>query len=176
MSWAPLYAYSCNDSLLDWFKFEGQLRAPTQGVELFDVLDFLKKIWRRHNSILCYKRQIQPCCPSKWWLNKQSCRRLLMASMWAWTSLKVVVVWPIYLLLAAGIFSLHCSFGDIYVMGGKFKSNGTTSMPKSVSRLVVDKVKLLFSSEMFLFQSILFDIRVPNKSLSQELNNRIKTI
>ena len=80
------------------------------------------------------------------------------------------------MLLAAGIFSLHCSFGDIYVMGGKFKSNGTTSMPKSVSRLVVDKVKLLFSSEMFLFQSILFDIRVPNKSLSQELNNRIKTI
>ena len=44
-------------------------------------------------------------------------------------------------------------------------------MPKSVPRLVVDKVKLLYSSEMFLIQSILLDIKVPNKSLSQELNN-----
>ena len=44
-------------------------------------------------------------------------------------------------------------------------------MPKSVPRLVVDKVKLLYSSEMFLIQSILFDIKVPNKSLSQDLNN-----
>ena len=52
-----------------------------------------------------------------------------------------------------------------------FKSNGTTSVPKSIPRLVVDKVKLLFSSEMFLIQSILFDIKVPNKSLLQELNN-----
>ena len=33
------------------------------------------------------------------------------------------------------------------------KSNGTT---KSITRLVVDKVKLLYSSEMFLIQSILF--------------------
>ena len=32
----------------------------------------------------------------------------------------------------------------IYVTGGMFKSNGTTSMPKSVPRLVVDKVKLLY--------------------------------
>ena len=47
-------------------------------------------------------------------------------------------------------------------MGGMFKSNGTTSMPKSIPRLVVDKVKLLFSSEMFLIQSILLDIKVPN--------------
>ena len=44
-------------------------------------------------------------------------------------------------------------------------------MLKSVPSLVVDKVKLLYSSEMFLIQSILFDIKVPNKSLSQELNN-----
>ena len=44
-------------------------------------------------------------------------------------------------------------------------------MPKSVPRLVVDKVKLLRSSEMILVQSILFDIKVPNKSISQELNN-----
>ena len=75
-----------------------------------------------------------------------------------------------------------------------FKSNGTTSVPKSIPRFVVDKVKLLYSSQMFLIQSILFfflfyqantlppshhgwtqsilfDIKVPNKSLSQELNN-----
>ena len=54
-----------------------------------------------------------------------------------------------------------------------FKSNGTISMPKSVPCLLVDKVKLLFSSEMFLIQSILFDIKVPDKSLTQELNNVI---
>ena len=60
---------------------------------------------------------------------------------------------------------------SINVTGGTFMSNGTTSVPMSIPRLVVDKVKLLFSSEMFLIQSILFDIKVPNKSLSQELNN-----
>ena len=57
----------------------------------------------------------------------------------------------------------------INVTGGMFKTNGTTSMPKSVPSLIVDKVKLLYSSEMFLIQSILFYIKVPNKSLSQEL-------
>ena len=31
----------------------------------------------------------------------------------------------------------------IHVTGGMFKSNRTTSMPKSVPRLVVDKVKLM---------------------------------
>ena len=37
------------------------------------------------------------------------------------------------------------------VTGGMFlKLNGTTSVPKSVPRLVVDKVKLLYLSEMFL--------------------------
>ena len=51
---------------------------------------------------------------------------------------------------------------SIYVTGGMFKSNGTTSVPKSIPRLVVDKVKLLCSSEMILVQSILFDIKVPN--------------
>ena len=56
---------------------------------------------------------------------------------------------------------------SIYVTGWMFKSNGTTSV--SIPRLVVDKVKLLSSSEMFLIQSILFDIRVPNKSLSPML-------
>ena len=59
----------------------------------------------------------------------------------------------------------------MYVTGGTFESNRTTSVPKSVPRLVVDKVKLLFSSELFLIQLILIDIKVPNKSLSQELNN-----
>ena len=44
-------------------------------------------------------------------------------------------------------------------------------MPKSITRLVVDKVKLLYLSEMFLIQSILFDIKVSNKSLLKELNN-----
>ena len=59
----------------------------------------------------------------------------------------------------------------MHVTGGMFKSNGTTSVPKSIPRLVVDKVKLLFSSELFLSHSILIGIKVPNKSLSQELNN-----
>ena len=61
---------------------------------------------------------------------------------------------------------------SINVTGGTFMSNGTTSMPMSVPRLVVDKVKLLFLSEMFLIQSILFDIKVHNKSLSQELTKQ----
>ena len=50
----------------------------------------------------------------------------------------------------------------MHVMGGMFKSNETTNVPKSVPCLVVDKVKLLFLSELFLIQSILIDIRVPN--------------
>ena len=36
----------------------------------------------------------------------------------------------------------------IYVTGGRFKSNGTTRVPMSVSRLVLDKVRLLYSSEL----------------------------
>ena len=34
---------------------------------------------------------------------------------------------------------------QIYVTGGMFEPNGTTSVPKSVPRLVVDKVKLLIN-------------------------------
>ena len=37
----------------------------------------------------------------------------------------------------------------IDVTGGMFKSNGTTRVPKSVPCLVLDKVRLLFPSEMF---------------------------
>ena len=36
----------------------------------------------------------------------------------------------------------------IYVTGGTLKSNRTTSVPKSVPCLVLDKVKLLYLSEM----------------------------
>ena len=51
---------------------------------------------------------------------------------------------------------------------GQMAGDGTPGRPLN---LVVDKVKLLYLSEIFLIQSILFDIKVPNKSLSQELNN-----
>ena len=37
----------------------------------------------------------------------------------------------------------------MHVTGGMFEPNGTNSMPKSVPRLVVDKVKLLNSSEIY---------------------------
>ena len=43
-------------------------------------------------------------------------------------------------------------FSFIYVTGGMFKLNGTISMPKSVYRLMLDKDRLLFSSEMLLLQ------------------------
>ena len=49
----------------------------------------------------------------------------------------------------------------IYVMGGLFDVNGTTSVPKFVLRLVLDKVRLLFSYEMFCSSQV----KVPNKSL-----------
>ena len=48
----------------------------------------------------------------------------------------------------------------MHVTGGMFEPNGTTSMPNSVPRLVVDKVKLLNSSEMFITESILLDVKV----------------
>ena len=48
--------------------------------------------------------------------------------------------------------------------------NGTPSVPKSVPRLVLDKVRLVFVSENNL-QSPCSIKKVPNKSLSQELNN-----
>ena len=49
----------------------------------------------------------------------------------------------------------------LYITGGMFKSNGTTSLPKSVPRLVLDKVRLLFPSEMFCSsQTLKFPIKV----------------
>ena len=47
--------------------------------------------------------------------------------------------------------------------------NGTTSVPKSVPHLVLDKVRLLSVSESFLQCS--YSRKVPNKSLSHELNS-----
>ena len=46
--------------------------------------------------------------------------------------------------------------------------NGTTSVPKSVPSLVLDKVRLLSVSENNLQYC---SIKVANKSLSEELNN-----
>ena len=47
----------------------------------------------------------------------------------------------------------NSKISDMYVTGGRFGSNGTTRVPKSVPRLVLDKVRLLFmsvsSKEMF---------------------------
>ena len=60
----------------------------------------------------------------------------------------------------------------IYVTGGMFEANGTTSMPKSVPHLILDKVRLLFSSEMFCSSQI----KVHNKSFSRELNNVLFTV
>ena len=50
----------------------------------------------------------------------------------------------------------------LYVTGMMFKSNGITSVPKSVPRFVLDKVWDV------LVPTILFDFKVPNKSLSQD--------
>ena len=47
--------------------------------------------------------------------------------------------------------------------------NETTSMPKSIPRVVLDKVRLLSASEIILQCS--YSRRVPNKSISHELNN-----
>ena len=46
--------------------------------------------------------------------------------------------------------------------------NGTTSMPKSIPRLVLEKVRLLSISESILQCS--YSRKVPNKSPSHELN------
>ena len=53
----------------------------------------------------------------------------------------------------------------MYVTGGMCMSNGTTSVPKSVPRLVVDKVRLVFMSVEF-DSSFYVQIKVPNKSLN----------
>ena len=42
----------------------------------------------------------------------------------------------------------------INVMGGMFKSNWTTSVPKSIPRFVLDKVRLLLLSEMCYYNSL----------------------
>ena len=54
-----------------------------------------------------------------------------------------------------------------YVKGGRFRSNGITNLPKSVPRLVLDKVRQVLVSEV-LNSNVLVQ-NVPNKSLSQEL-------
>ena len=59
---------------------------------------------------------------------------------------------------------------SIYVTGGRFESNGTTSVPKSVPFLMMDKIRLLYLSELFYSSQI----KVTNKSLSQELKKVIK--
>ena len=46
----------------------------------------------------------------------------------------------------------------IYVTGGMFMSNGTTSVPKSFPCLVLDKVRLLFSSETYKMINLSFCI------------------
>ena len=48
-------------------------------------------------------------------------------------------------------------------------SNGTTCVPKSVPRFVLDKVRQVSKSEVH-YSNILV-LKVPNKSLSQECNN-----
>ena len=58
---------------------------------------------------------------------------------------------------------------NIYVTGGRFESRGTTSLPKSVLRFVLDKARQVLVSEVF--NSNVLVPNVPNKSLSQELNN-----
>ena len=45
-------------------------------------------------------------------------------------------------------------------MGGMFEANETTSVPKSVSRLILDKVRLLFLSEMFYSSQITNALRL----------------
>ena len=59
-----------------------------------------------------------------------------------------------------------------YVKGGRFRSNGITNLPKSVPRLVLDKVRQVLVSEV-LNSNVLVQ-NVPNKSLSQELSTKSK--
>ena len=63
-----------------------------------------------------------------------------------------------------------CGLTRQYLCNGwKVWSNGTTSVPKSVPRLLVDKVRIIHICGFWL--QFLCSIKVPNKSLSQELNN-----
>ena len=55
--------------------------------------------------------------------------------------------------------------------GWKVWSNGTTCMPKSIPRYVVDKVRFVCSDLRYSAPMSMSEIKVPNKSLSHELNN-----
>ena len=59
----------------------------------------------------------------------------------------------------------------MYVTGGMFCMNRTTSGPKSVLRLMLDKVILMCSDLRCPTPVSMFEIKVPNKSLSHELNS-----
>ena len=54
--------------------------------------------------------------------------------------------------------------------------NGTTSMPKSVPRLMLDKVRLMCSDLRYSTPIFMSEIKVPNKSLSHKLNNSIESL
>ena len=52
---------------------------------------------------------------------------------------------------------------SMYVTGGMFKLNRTTSVPKSVPRLMLDKDRLLFSSEMVYSSKCCSNLEFPIK-------------
>ena len=55
--------------------------------------------------------------------------------------------------------------------GWKVWSSSTTSVPKSIPRFVLDKVRFYVPIWGFYLQFFMFRMKVPNKSLSQELNS-----
>ena len=59
----------------------------------------------------------------------------------------------------------------MYVTDGMFARNGTTCVPKSVLRYVVEKVKLFCSELRSDIPMSISKTKVPDKSLSHELNN-----
>ena len=61
------------------------------------------------------------------------------------------------------------SISTINVTDGMFVMNGTTSVPKSILCLVLDKVRQVSVP----VDQLQYPQLVPNKSLSQELNNQL---
>ena len=63
------------------------------------------------------------------------------------------------------MFELTGKLSFINVTDGRFKLNRTTSMPKSILRYLVDKVKLICSNQRPDIPMFMSRIKVPNKSL-----------
>ena len=74
----------------------------------------------------------------------------IYSALWIWSMDPVRSHHKLYETFLISYLHINYCFSDsrIIVTGGKFELNGTTSVPKSVPRLVVDKARLLFWSEV----------------------------